>query len=56
MTSGGADLEVSVGAESVKSWILKVDKSYNGKFVNIHVPGWENVEEPSNYDGKEIPW
>lgn len=51
-----ADLEVSVGAESVKGWILKADKSYNGKGVNIHVPGWENAEGPNKYDGKEIPW
>lgn len=56
MGSERADLEVSVGAESVKTWILKADSNYNGKAVSIHVPGWENVEGPNKYDGKEIPW
>ena len=28
----------------------------NGKFVNIHVPGWENGPGLNQYDGKEVGW
>ncbi|EAW16418.1 putative short chain dehydrogenase/reductase family oxidoreductase [Aspergillus fischeri NRRL 181] len=28
----------------------------NGRFFNVHVPGWENVLGLNQYDGKEVPW
>jgi len=51
-----ADLDVSAGADSVKSLILNAKRSDSGKFVNIHVSGWEEVQGPDKYDGKDIPW
>ena len=56
MGSEHADLGVSVGVNAVKEIILKAGKDMNGKFVNIHVSGWENANGPNQYDGKEIPW
>lgn len=56
MGSQNADLEVSVGVGAVKDIILKSDKSKNGKFLNIHVPGWENAPGRNQYDGKDVPW
>ncbi|KAF9238165.1 hypothetical protein DTO027I6_7872 [Penicillium roqueforti] len=51
-----ADLPVEVGAEKVLDIIQKATPEQNGKFVNIHVPGWEKREGSNQYDGKEIPW
>ncbi|KAI5359701.1 Putative short-chain dehydrogenase/reductase SDR, NAD(P)-binding domain superfamily [Septoria linicola] len=51
-----ADLPVETGVASVKDIILRVDKTHSGKFLNIHVPGWENAKAPNVYDGKEVPW
>ncbi|KAH8821962.1 putative short chain oxidoreductase [Xylogone sp. PMI_703] len=56
MGSEKADLEVKTGVEAVKNLILKADPTMNGKFYNIHVPGWENAEGPNQYDGAELPW
>ena len=49
-----ADFDVEVGATETKRIILEADKVQNGKFVNIHVPGYENAH--GHYDGKEVPW
>ena len=51
-----ADLEVEVGVAATLKIILEADRSFNGKFQNIHVPGWENADGPNQYDGKEMPW
>ncbi|KAB8279207.1 hypothetical protein BDV30DRAFT_202351 [Aspergillus minisclerotigenes] len=52
-----ADLPVSTGAEAVTKIILEANqKDTNGKFLNIHVPGWEQTEGFNQYDGAEIPW
>lgn len=45
-----ADLTVDVGVKELKRIILEADKSQNGKFVNIHVPGMDQ------YKGEEVPW
>ncbi|KAK0759463.1 hypothetical protein N5P37_007651 [Trichoderma harzianum] len=57
-TMGGdmADLDVETGAKATWDIVNKADKSYNGKFYNIHVPGWEHNEGVNQYDGLEIPW
>lgn len=51
-----ADLDVSVGAEKTIDIILAANKSQNGKFVNISLPGWTNQQGKATYDGAEIPW
>lgn len=45
-----ADLTVDVGVKELKRIILQADKSQNGKFVNIRVPGMDQ------YKGEEVPW
>jgi hypothetical protein len=52
--SQNADLEPEVGVADTKRIIVEADKSQNGKFLNIHVPGWE--DKWGRYDGKEIEW
>lgn len=54
--SQNADLPVSVGAEQVIKITLSTDKSHSGRFRNILVPGYENVEGPNKYDGKDPVW
>lgn len=49
-----ADLPVSVGAAEVKRMILEATPAWNGKYMNIHVPGMENSYQ--QYDGAEISW
>lgn len=51
-----ADLEVAVGAKSVLDILPKDNKELNGKFLNIRVPGWEEVGGPNQYDGAEVRW
>lgn len=51
-----ADLDVETGVKSVVEIILSADKSSNGRFRNVHVAGYENVEGPNKYDGKDIAW
>ncbi|KAL8943100.1 MAG: hypothetical protein Q9216_001300 [Gyalolechia sp. 2 TL-2023] len=54
--SQNADLEVETGVRAVIDLVLKSGPDKNGKFLNIHVPGWENAPPPNQYDGKELPW
>lgn len=56
MTDRKADLDVATGVGSVKDVILSAGPAENGKFLNIHVPGWENAGGPNQYDGGELPW
>jgi hypothetical protein len=51
-----ADLPVETGVTAVLSIIDKTSHEANGRFFNIHVPGWENKPGLNQYDGKEIPW
>ncbi|KAJ5330200.1 hypothetical protein N7541_005985 [Penicillium brevicompactum] len=51
-----ADLSVELGAEKVLEIIQKSTPKQNGKFLNIHVPGWQAADGADQYDGKEIPW
>ncbi|KAL9611165.1 MAG: hypothetical protein Q9167_004187 [Letrouitia subvulpina] len=51
---GGADFDVEVGVTELKRIILGSSKDKNGKFLNIHVPGYENAH--GHYDGGEVPW
>ena len=54
--SSYADLEVETGVRAVLQLILGVTPEMNGKFLNIHVPGWEKAAGPNQYDGGEVPW
>lgn len=56
MGSDMADLDAATGAKAVIELVNKADTSYNGKFYNIHVSGWEHNEGVNQYDGLEIPW
>ncbi|PTB35751.1 hypothetical protein M441DRAFT_152387 [Trichoderma asperellum CBS 433.97] len=56
MGSDKADLDVATGVTAVVNLFNKADASYNGKFYNIHVSGWEHNEGVNQYDGAEIPW
>ncbi|RDW68721.1 uncharacterized protein DSM5745_08481 [Aspergillus mulundensis] len=51
-----ADLPVEVGAKEVVRYIRSGGRDLNGRFLNIHVPGWENAPGPNQYDGKDVPW
>ena len=50
------DLPVDVGAKAVLDVIGKADKSFNGVYQNIKVPGWENASGRNQYDGKSPSW
>ncbi|GFF44564.1 hypothetical protein IFM51744_05849 [Aspergillus udagawae] len=54
--SENADLPVDVGVTSVLDILHRTGKDGNGRFFNIHVPGWENAPGMNQYDGKEVPW
>ncbi|KAJ5691783.1 Short-chain dehydrogenase/reductase SDR [Penicillium macrosclerotiorum] len=54
--SSRADLPVETGAEKTMNLILGANCAQNGKFLNIHVPGWENAPGPNQYNGEEIAW
>ena len=56
MGTANADLPVSVGAKAVLDRVLGATQEDNGRFANIHVPGWEEASGPNQYDGKSPPW
>jgi hypothetical protein len=56
MGSEHADLPVEVGVKEVIRIMTSSGPESTGKFLNIHVPGWENAAGPNQYDGKEPPW
>ncbi|KAH8692888.1 hypothetical protein BGW36DRAFT_385417 [Talaromyces proteolyticus] len=51
-----ADLPVGTGVEKVLENAKKVGQEGNGRFLNIHVPGWEKNPGLHQYDGKDLPW
>ncbi|KIA75770.1 hypothetical protein HK57_00456 [Aspergillus ustus] len=52
----GADLPVETGAKEVLRYLKAAGPQLNGRFLNIHVPGWENAPASNRYDGKDAPW
>jgi hypothetical protein len=36
--------------------VQKASPEQNGRFVNIHVPGWEEAKGNNQYPGGEVPW
>ncbi|KAL2812728.1 hypothetical protein BJX63DRAFT_395965 [Aspergillus granulosus] len=51
-----ADLSVETGAKEVLRYLKEAGPDFNGRFLNILVPGWENAPGPNQYDGKDAPW
>ncbi|MCJ1395420.1 hypothetical protein MMC18_008306 [Xylographa bjoerkii] len=51
-----ADLPAETGAKAVLKTLHEAGKKDNGKFLNIHVPGWEKHEGLNQYDGLSPPW
>ncbi|EKG12752.1 Short-chain dehydrogenase/reductase SDR [Macrophomina phaseolina MS6] len=54
--SANADLTIEQGSSATLDIVLRVKEADNGKFFNVHVPGWENAKGPNKYDGAEVPW
>ncbi|RAK72681.1 SDR family oxidoreductase [Aspergillus fijiensis CBS 313.89] len=54
--SQNADLPVATGVGAVLDVLWKTGREGNGRFFNVHVPGWENNPGMNQYDGKELPW
>ncbi|KAL6714732.1 hypothetical protein ACLMJK_008157 [Lecanora helva] len=54
--SSYADLEVESGVRATLEVIFNASPASNGKFLNVHVPDWEEAEIAHRYDGDEIPW
>ncbi|OJD29425.1 short chain oxidoreductase [Diplodia corticola] len=52
----GADLTIEQGSNATADIIFRVKKEDNGKFLNVHVPGWEKAEGINQYDGGCPPW
>jgi hypothetical protein len=51
-----ADLDPTTSAAAVLDIIAKDAKEINGKFLKVHVPGWENASGLHQYNGGELPW
>ncbi|KAH8589809.1 hypothetical protein B0O99DRAFT_664421 [Bisporella sp. PMI_857] len=51
-----ADLDAETGAKAVLDLLSRDRADLNGKFLNIHVPGWEKTTGLHQYDGAELPW
>ncbi|PCG94794.1 Short-chain dehydrogenase/reductase SDR [Penicillium occitanis (nom. inval.)] len=51
-----ADLPVTTGVGQILEIARKTGQEGNGRFLNIHVPGWENKPGLHQYDGKDLPW
>jgi hypothetical protein len=56
MSGDRADLAVDVGAKATLDILFRSTKEDNGRFFNIRVAGYEDVEGPNKYDGKEVAW
>lgn len=51
-----ADLTVEHGAERVLAVLDESTTANNGKFLDIHVPGWDPAGKVSGYLGNDLPW
>ncbi|CEL10381.1 hypothetical protein ASPCAL13502 [Aspergillus calidoustus] len=51
-----ADLPVEVGTKEVLRYLKEAGPEFNGRFLNIHAPGWEDAPRSNRYDGKDAPW
>lgn len=51
-----ADLPPETGAKAIVDMVQNATPEQNGRFFNIHVPGWEENKGFNQYDGKKVPW
>ena len=51
-----ADLPVETASRAVIDQITAAGPKDNGKFLNVHVAGWEDKAPGHRYDGKSPPW
>lgn len=51
-----ADLPVGTGVGQILEIAWTTGQEGNGRFLNIHVPGWEDKPGLHQYDGKDLPW
>ncbi|KAL3702987.1 hypothetical protein TMatcc_010174 [Talaromyces marneffei ATCC 18224] len=51
-----ADLPVGTGVGQILEIARRTGQEGNGRFLNIHVPGWEDKPGLHQYDGKDLPW
>ncbi|CAG9953293.1 unnamed protein product [Clonostachys rosea f. rosea IK726] len=51
-----ADLDVGTAARATLDVIVRSGPDLNGKFLNIHVPGWENSPGLNQYEGGQPAW
>ncbi|KAK7219670.1 hypothetical protein V2G26_007673 [Clonostachys chloroleuca] len=51
-----ADLDVGTAAKATLDVIVRSSPESNGKFLNIHVPGWENSPGLNQYEGGQPSW
>ncbi|CBY01466.1 hypothetical protein IAQ61_003294 [Plenodomus lingam] len=51
-----ADLTVEQGSKAVCDIVFRVTSEDTGKFLDVHVPGWEKAEGLNQYAGEDPPW
>ncbi|CAH0053831.1 unnamed protein product [Clonostachys solani] len=51
-----ADLDVGTASKATLDVIIQSGPESNGKFLNIHVPGWENSPGLNQYEGGQPAW
>ncbi|KAF2850858.1 short-chain dehydrogenase-like protein [Plenodomus tracheiphilus IPT5] len=51
-----ADLTVEQSSKAVCDIVFRVTSQDTGKFLDVHVPGWEKAEGLNQYDGEDPPW
>jgi hypothetical protein len=54
--SQDADLPVDVGVKAVLEIVDNATHADNGKFIDIHIPGWSEEGKVNHYLGGEVPW
>lgn len=56
MGSQHADLPVQTGVDAALDIMDHATKEDNGKFLDIHVPGWAGKGKLNDYPGGVAPW
>jgi hypothetical protein len=51
-----ADLTPEDSAKAALDFIFNKGKELNGRFLKVHIKGWENRKGRAAYDGTDAPW
>ncbi|KAJ3525768.1 hypothetical protein NM208_g11498 [Fusarium decemcellulare] len=51
-----AVLELDTGVKATLDIVFNLKKEDNGKFLNVRVPGFEDVPTPDRFQGGQPPW